>query len=133
MNFSDILNKSTTINESFNSLNNRRLEKEEIEILLNQISEYGNHANVMYGDSRLHEIIEQLGIMIENTEILTLQETDDWMDKVSVSRDMKSLKDNYKLMQKTAKELHPLQERLSNCYDSIGVLLDRYYKIGEEN
>jgi len=132
MDFKDIINRSNRINESLTGMSERTLDKNDVPMLLNQIREYGNHSTLMYGDDRLYEVIESLGNMIENMEILTLQETQDWMDKVSVNRDMKSLKDTYKLMTKTAQELRPLKERLSNCYDSIGIIIDRYYEVGND-
>jgi len=132
MNFIDELKKAK-INESFNSniVFEKKLTAEDINTVLHEISQYGTKSEMMYDDGRLYEFINELGNLIENINLLTLQETEDWFDKVSVSRDMKALQDNYKLMQKTAKELKPLRERIANCYDSIGIIIDRYYEIGD--
>jgi len=132
MNFLHIVDKAERkINESFNDnmVFQKKFEKDDINMLFGQIKEYSRHSEMMYDDGRLYEVIEQIGVMIEDIHQLTLQEQDDWMDKISVNRDMKALKDSYKLMQKTAKEMKPLRERLSNCYDSMGVIIDRYYEI----
>lgn len=78
---------------------------------------------------RLKEINEQLGQIIESTEAFTLQETDGWFDKVSVSRDLKELKTDYKIFEKTCQEMAGLQQRMESIYENIGHKLGKYYEI----
>ena len=83
-----------------------------------------NHKNVM-------EIASQLSKIAEQAHSHVLSETDEWFDKVSVNKNMKSLKGSVVEFQKTAKEAHMLNQRLTGLYEDIGHVLNRYYEIDE--
>ena len=57
----------------------------------------------------------------------TLQETEDWFDKVTVSRNMKELTNHSKQFSKIAEEASSVQQRLSALYEDMGMILNRYY------
>ena len=59
----------------------------------------------------------------------TVQETEDWFDKVTVSRNMKELTNHSKQFSKIAEEASSVQQRLSALYEDMGVILNRYYDI----
>ena len=61
----------------------------------------------------------------------TLQETEDWFDKVTVSRNMKELTNHSKSFAKIAEEASSVQQRLSGLYEDMGNILNRYYDIPE--
>jgi len=44
---------------------------------------------------------------------------------------MKQLKEAYKVFEKTANEVHTLQQRLESAYEDMGGTLNKYYKISE--
>ncbi len=44
---------------------------------------------------------------------------------------MKQLKEAFKVFEKTAGEVHTLQQRLESAYEDMGGTLNKYYKISE--
>ena len=44
---------------------------------------------------------------------------------------MKQLREAYKVFEKTAGEVHTLQQRLESAYEDMGGTLNKYYKISE--
>ena len=85
----------------------------------------------LYNNSNIMEVAEQLAGIAEQAHHHILGEQDDWFDKISVNRNMKSLKGNVMEFQKTAKEAHMLNQRLTGLYEDIGNVLNRYYEIDE--
>ena len=77
------------------------------------------------------EIAKKLSEVADNAHNHILSETDDWFDKVSVNKNMKSLKTNVVEFQKAAREAHALNQRLTGLYEDIGHVLNRYYEIDE--
>lgn len=103
--------------------------KEERNAFLESLKQFSQFKNEIYRSKRLGEISAQLGQMIESVEAFTLRETQDTFDNVSVNRDMKVIKDDYKLFNKTCTELTQLQQRLEGLYENIGIKLGRYYDL----
>lgn len=93
---------------------------------LKRFSQYGQS---IYGSKKLKEITNEIKSLIETAEQMTLQETDQWFDNVTVSRHMKQLKESYKLFEKTAGEMGTLQQRLESCYEDIGKNLNNYWDV----
>ena len=85
----------------------------------------------LYNNSNIMEVAEQLAGIAEQAHHHILGENDDWFDKISVNKNMKSLKGNVMEFQKTAKEAHMLNQRLTGLYEDIGHVLNRYYEIDE--
>ena len=85
----------------------------------------------LYNSSNIMEVAKQLADIAESAHNHVLSETDDWFDKVSVNKNMKSLKGSVVEFQKTAKEAHSLNQRLTGLYEDIGHVLNRYYEIDE--
>ena len=79
----------------------------------------------------VNQYIEQLSEIVKVAESLTLQESEHWFDNVTTSRHMKQLKEAYKVFEKTAGEVHTLQQRLESAYEDMGGTLNKYYKISE--
>lgn len=78
---------------------------------------------------RLSEIKEQINQIIESAEAFTLKETEGWFDQISVNRDLKELKTDYKIFEKTCNEMAQLQQRMESIYENIGHKLGKYYEI----
>jgi hypothetical protein len=101
----------------------------------NQVSEnvknFGHIGKSLYNNSSIMEIAKQLSDIAESAHSHVLSETDDWFDKVSVSKNMKALKGSVVEFQKTAQESHILNQRLTGLYEDIGHVLNRYYEIDE--
>ena len=100
---------------------------------LSSISTYEGYGKSIYRENKLKEIAQTVNRMVEDTEIFTMHETESWFDKVTVKRNMKSLKEANKTFQKTANEMHTLQQRLESVYEEIGNVLGRYYTTGKQD
>ena len=95
------------------------------------VGNYHSMGESIYRNASLREITEQLGQIVKVAESLTLQESEHWFDNVTTSRHMKQLKESYKVFEKTAGEVHTLQQRLESAYEDMGGTLNKYYKISE--
>ena len=95
------------------------------------VRNYGIVGKSLYNNTNIMEIAKQLGDIAESAHHHILGEQDDWFDKVSVNKNMKSLKGSVVEFQKTAKESHVLNQRLTALYEDIGHVLNRYYDIDE--
>ena len=98
---------------------------------LESVKNFGVVGKSIYGGSNIMEIAKQLSDIAESAHNHVLSETDDWFDKVSVNKNMKTLKGSVVEFQKTAKEAHSLNQRLTGLYEDIGHVLNRYYEIDE--
>lgn len=103
--------------------------KEERQAFLESIKQFNQYRNEVFRSAKLKEISEQIGHLVESAEAFTLKETDQWFDNMTVSRDLKELKNDYKLFEKTCKEITQYQQRLESLYENIGTRLSRYYEM----
>ena len=85
----------------------------------------------IYNNGNVLETAKQLASIAESAHNHILGEQDDWFDKISINKNMKSLKGSVVEFQKTAKEAHMLNQRLTGLYEDIGHVLNRYYDIDE--
>ena len=97
------------------------------------VRNFGIVGKSLYNNSNIMEVAEQLAGIAEQAHHHILGEQDDWFDKISVNKNMKSLKGNVMEFQKTAKEAHMLNQRLTGLYEDIGGVLNRYYEISEDS
>ena len=95
------------------------------------VRSFGIVGKALYNNSSIMEIAEQLTKIAESAHGHVLSETDDWFDKVSVNKNMQSLKKNVSEFKKAAMESHQLNQRLTGLYEDIGHVLNRYYDISE--
>ena len=95
------------------------------------VRNYGIVGKTLYDNSNIMEVAKQLAEIAESAHSHILGENDDWFDKISVNKNMKSLKGSVMEFQKTAKEAHMLNQRLTGLYEDIGHVLNRYYDIDE--
>jgi len=100
-----------------------------------QVSEalksYNTLGEALYQQQSLKETAKSLSNIAEMAATHTVQETEDWFDKVTVSRNMKELTNHSKSFAKIAEEASSVQQRLSGLYEDMGNILNRYYEIGE--
>ena len=95
------------------------------------VKNYGIVGKQLYNNNNIMEISKQLAEIAESAHHHILGENDDWFDKVSVNKNMKSLKGSVVEFTKTAKEAQALNQRLTALYEDIGHVLNRYYDIDE--
>jgi len=97
------------------------------------VASYRKIGEAIYHNGNLMEAYENIKKIVETAEKLTLKETGDWFDKVTVNRHMKSMNESFKIFSSTIKEVATLQQRLESSYDEIGEVLGKYYEIKEGN
>tara|TARA_Y100001973_G_C5186148_1_gene327972 strand:- start:1474 stop:2073 length:600 start_codon:yes stop_codon:yes gene_type:complete len=95
------------------------------------VRNFGIVGKALYNNGNIMEVASQLADIAEQAHSHILGEQDDWFDKISVNRNMKTLKGSVVEFQKTAKEAHALNQRLTGLYEDIGHVLNRYYEIDE--
>tara|TARA_R110002020_G_scaffold197819_1_gene398898 strand:+ start:224 stop:901 length:678 start_codon:yes stop_codon:yes gene_type:complete len=95
------------------------------------VRNFGIVGKSLYNNNSVMEVAKQLSQIAESAHSHILGENDDWFDKISVNKNMKHLKGSVMEFQKTAKEAHQLNQRLTGLYEDIGHVLNRYYDIDE--
>ena len=95
------------------------------------ISTYKAFQEQMQRNSDIVEVAETLGGIVEAAKHLTLNESDDWFDKVTIKRNMSELDKLDKNFDKVASEARALDERLHALYEDMGYILSRYYEIAD--
>ena len=94
---------------------------------------YNRLGETLYQQQSLKETAKKLSNIAEMAATHTVQETEDWFDKVTVSRNMKELTNHSKSFAKIAEEASSVQQRLSALYEDMGIILNRYYDIPESD
>jgi hypothetical protein len=95
------------------------------------VRNFGIVGKSLYNNNNIMEVSKQLSQIAESAHNHILGEQDDWFDRISVNKNMKTLKGSVVEFQKTAKEAHMLNQRLTGLYEDIGHVLNRYYDIDE--
>ena len=95
------------------------------------VKNFGIVGKQLYNNNNIVETAKQLAEIAESAHHHILGESDDWFDKVSVNKNMKSLKGSVVEFTKTAKEAQALNQRMTALYEDIGHVLNRYYDIDE--
>ena len=136
MKLKDLINESV---KSYKRLNigeeekEQKMTSEEKRAFLEAVSAYKKFGETIYRNGDLMETYGAIKNIVENANKVTLEETGDWFDRVTVNRHMKSMNESFKVFQKTLTEVHTLQQRLESTYDEIGEVLSKYYEIKEGN
>ena len=111
------------------------MEEEDLSIdvkgLSNELGSYNKLGESIFGKSNITQIAEKLSWIASQAKSHTLQETEDWFDKITVSRNMKALTGLSNQFGKIANEAKGLQQRMGALYEDMGNILGRYYEIGE--
>ena len=137
MKLTDILKESQHLDYRRMNVGEEKEEKgmtnEEKKEFLKAVSEYKKFGESIYRSGNLGDVYESIKNIVETAHKVTLEETGDWFDKVTVNRHMKSMNESFKVFTNTIKEVNTLQQRLESCYDEMGEVLGKYYEIKEGN
>ena len=95
------------------------------------VRQYSNIGQSMFKETNIIEVAKQLHKIVEGAQQHIVSEQDDWFDKVTINRNMASLKGMVKEFKKTAVEAHQTDQRLRSLYEDMGTILNRYYDINE--
>ena len=136
MKLKNLLNESS---KSYKRMNigeeeqEKKMTSEEKKAFLEAVSAYKKFGEAIYRNGDLMETYSSIKNIVENANKVTLEETGDWFDRVTVNRHMKSMNESFKVFTNTIKEVHTLQQRMESTYDEIGEVLSKYYEIKEGN
>jgi hypothetical protein len=108
---------------------NNKTTKEEKAAFLQEVAKYNEYGSSIYRSEDLKRVAEAITNLVNKAEKVTLEETQDWFDEITVKRNLKSVKDNVNQFNKTVTEVSKLQQRLESLYEEIGHNLSRYYEI----
>ena len=75
------------------------------------VRNFGIVGKSLYNNNNVMEIAKQLAEVAESAHNHILSEQDDWFDKISVNKNIKTLKVSVVEFQKTAKEANALNKR----------------------
>ena len=95
------------------------------------LQNYNKLGEALYQQQSLKETAKKLSQIAEMAATHTVQETEDWFDKVTVSRNIKELTNHSKAFSKISEEASSVQQRLAGLYEDMGMILNRYYDIPE--
>ena len=126
--FSDNLSMSRIVKEKYGDVDGQSID---VKGLTNEISQYNKIGEAIFGKSNITKISEKLSWIASQAKSHTLQETEDWFDKITVNRNMKELTGLSKQFSKISNEAESLQQRMGALYEDMGNILGRYYEIGE--
>ena len=108
--------------------NHAKIDKHQV---VEGVRNFGIVGKSLYNNNNIMETAKQLADIAESAHNHILGEQDDWFDKISVNKNMKSLKGSVVEFQKAAKEAHQLNQRMTALYEDMGHVLNRYYDIDE--
>ena len=123
----DTMSLSRIVKEKYGEVD----EKADVKGLTTELSHYNDIGEAIFGKSNISKISEKLSWIANQAKSHTLQETDDWFDKITVNRNMKELTGLSKQFSKIAQESNSLQQRLGALYEDMGNILGRYYEVGK--
>jgi hypothetical protein len=113
------------------NLEDRKLSNEVKKHFLEIISTYNTFQDQMKRQSDMTEVANTLGAIVEAAKEMTLRESGDWFDNVTVKRNMQELDKMGKSFDKFAMEAKQMDERLHSLYEDMGHILNRYYEIAD--
>ena len=113
------------------NLEDRKLSNEVKKHFLEIISTYNTFQDQMKRQSDMTEVANTLGAIVEAAKEMTLRESGDWFDNVTVKRNMQELDKMGKSFDKFAVEAKAMDERLHSLYEDMGHILNRYYEIAD--
>jgi len=96
-----------------------------------EVKNFSKLGEMIYREGSLRDVAKGLSELAEKARVATLQETDDWFDKVTINKNMKQLGATSSEFTKIAKEANSLQQRMESLYEDMGHILGRYYDLDE--
>ena len=84
--FHDDTSLSKIVKEKYGDVDGQNVD---VKGLTNEISQYNKIGEAIFGKSNITQISEKLSWIANQAKSHTLQETEDWFDKITVNRNMK--------------------------------------------
>ena len=109
-----------------------RLTTEQKKQFLEAVRSFGKYGKHLKTEVDLVQLSEELNNICKMAEQVTLEEADEWFDKMTINRNMKELKRIGGEFSKTSKEAKALQERMLSLYEDMGHVINRYFEIDKD-
>jgi hypothetical protein len=122
---------TTKLTDMVEDIYGQSTQKVNVKEFMGEVSNFNSFGNEIYREGNLRELAERLSKLAMTAKQHTLQETEDWFDKITVNRNMKELTGLSNQFKKVATEAQGLQERMGGLYEDMGHILGRYYEIHE--
>jgi hypothetical protein len=123
--------KDTDLSGMVEDIYGQSTQKVNVKEFMKEVSGFNSFGKQIYREGNLRELAERLSKLAMTAKQHTIQETEDWFDKITVNRNMKELTSLSNQFRKVATESQGLQERMSGLYEDMGHILGRYYEIHE--
>ena len=107
--------------------------KLDVKSFMKEVSNYNAIGKSIYRENNLNEVAKKLSWIAESAKAHVLSEHDEWFDKMTINKNMKSLNNYVTEFNKVAKESTAIQQRMESLYEDMGNILSRYYDIKEDN
>lgn len=107
----------------------KKLTPEQKKQYVEAISNYKNYENLIYRSNKLPQAVAEIKSMVEFASKNMIEESGDWFDGISTSRNSKQLKESFKEFEKLSEKITKLQRNLESIYENIGRHLSRFYEI----
>ena len=91
---------------------------------LQEIKKFNEYSSVIYRTEDLSRVGKEITELVTKAESITLQETQDWFDEITVKRNLKTLREGSKQFGQTIKEIVKLQQRLESLYEEMVIILE---------
>ena len=111
------------------ALPSKKLTAEEKRKLLGMVGQFNEYRRAMKMADELKNVAENIVYIAEMTEKYGLNETSEWFEGVTLERDMKEIKKHAMELHKIANKVHPLVKQAEDCYESVGLKLERYFNL----
>jgi hypothetical protein len=82
---------STKLTDIVEDVYGQSTQKVNVKEFVQEIGQYNSYGNEIYREGNLKELANKLSRLAETAKQHTLQETEDWFDKITVNRNMKEL------------------------------------------
>jgi hypothetical protein len=107
----------------------KRLTSEQKQQYIEAISRYNEYRSVVHRSKQLPEIVSEIKRLVEFASKNMVEESGDWFEGMSHSRNTKRLKESVIMFEKTSAKIVKLQRTLESIYENIGKHLGRFYEI----
>lgn len=99
--------------------------------VMESVKEFARFGEVLNRNEEFISAAKNIVAVAESAQEHVLAETGDWFDKISVNRNMKQMNNTVKEFKKTVTENSQMNQRLLSLYEEMGMILNRYYDMGE--
>lgn len=113
-------------------LSMKNLTPEQKQRYIESIGRYNEYKNIVYRSKHLSETVNEIRNIIEFASKNMVEESGDWFEGISHRRNAKTLKEAFKLFEKTTDKIVKLQSTLESIYEGMGKYLSKFYEINNK-